>query len=110
MAQKKTGLDKFMEKQFGGHGVKIGSPASERELPNSDYRSDNERAAETSGGKAKAGRPARTEKPEMATVIIKMDRELKRKLEEVKYISYKSSLKDVIIEAANDIIKKYGVE
>ena len=108
MAEKKTGLEKFMTKQFPG-GVKIGEPANnvEREIPS---REETVSSVQEEVKKNKGGRPPKKDKPEQATIMLNVDRELKRKLEEVKYLTHKSTLKDVLIEAMNDILKKYEID
>lgn len=108
MAKKQTGLEKFMNKQFTG-GVKIGEPAAaeQRELP---AREEMSSPVQEEVKKNKGGRPPKKDKPEQATIMLNVDRELKRKLEEVKYITHKSTLKDVLIEAMNDILKKYEID
>lgn len=112
MAEKKnkTGLEKFMSKQFS-EGVKIGSPASEQKgRGRSASAEEGGESEDVRKEKNRGGRPKKADRQEQATIIIKIDRELKKKLEDVKYMSYKSTLKDVLVEAMNDIIKKYGVE
>lgn len=106
MAKKGTGLEKFMQNQFGDA------------VPIRTLREDNSAIQERTARREKAadeerqgrGRPALTEKPEMAPIMFKIDRNLKIKLETVKHITYKSSLKDVIVEALYDIVEKYGVK
>lgn len=108
MADKMTGLEKFMTKQFKG-GVKIGEPVDnvEREIP---AREEMTSPVQEEVKKNKGGRPPKKDKPEQATIMLNVDRELKRKLEEVKYLTHKSTLKDVLIEAMNDILKKYEID
>lgn len=103
MAKKQTGLEKFMGKTFTG-GVRIEAPTEARE-----HRELPAEAAvvEESKRPGKVGRPKSEGKVEQSTIIVKVDTELKRKLEDVKYLTHKSTLKDVIIEAMNDIVKKY---
>lgn len=122
MAKKLTGMEKFMAKQFGSGGVKIATPDDVRqvaETPLADIQSP-ETPKDDKAGKTpvqaaeqavarRRGRPAKTETVEMETIYLKIDRGLKWKLEQVKHISYKSTLKDVIVEAMNDICQKYGV-
>lgn len=108
MAKKQTGLEKFMDKTFTG-GVKIetsAEPREHREMPAAEEAAV-EQPKPTTG---KVGRPRSEGKVEQVTIIVKVDRELKRKLEEVKYLTHKSTLKDVLIEAMNDILRKYEVE
>ena len=114
-----TGLDKFLGKQFSD-GIKIGTPTNEarqRERAVEDVKEnvpeiksvEMEEVQEVQPAVRKRGRPA-VEGEEKATIIIKVDRELKKKLDEVKYKTYKSTMRDVLIEAIVDICKKYDVE
>lgn len=107
MSEKKIGLEKFMAAQFGG-GVRIGEPATaeQREIP---AKEETAQPAQHEVKRNRGGRPPKKDKPEQATIMLNVDRELKRKLEEVKYVTHKSTLKDVLIEAMNDILKKYDI-
>lgn len=106
---KKTGLEKFMDKSFTG-GVKISSPAETREVQElQNTVPAGHQDAEAPKARGKAGRPPKTDKVEKATIIIKVDWELKRKIDEVKYITHKSTMRDVVVEALYDIVKKYGL-
>lgn len=105
MAKKQTGLEKFMGKTFTG-GVKIENPTESREVRKTPAAEPAAPAEETKEPK-RPGRPRSEGKAEQSTIIVKVDRELKRKLEEVKYLTHKSTLKDVIVEAMNDIVRKY---
>lgn len=109
--KKKTGFDTFMDKNFGS-SVTIGTPSEsrrERLAAQPEIVQDSKEIAQVEKKDVKRGRPRKT-KPEQAAIVLNIDRDLKEKLEAVKNITHRSTLKDIIIEAMFDVIKKYGIE
>ena len=130
MSEKKnTGFEKFMRKQFT-EGVKIGTATGEKRVSRTEREEspmpelvlevpavEEEVAANieepvVSEQERRVGRPkmAENRKDEIATIIIKVDRDVKKKLEDLKHETYKSSVKDVIMEAVYDLFQKYGIK
>lgn len=65
--------------------------------------------AETKRGK---GRPKISEEEKKNKVVInfQVSRNLKMKIEELRLKTYRNSVTDVMIEAINDVLRKYGME
>ena len=48
-------------------------------------------------------------KRETVAINFRIDAELKYQLEEIKYRTHRSSVTDILVEAINDVVKKYSV-
>jgi len=134
MGNKKTGFEKFIDKQFEDPGVNIVQPVHEkgaRMTREERLRLVQADSQEKGGGgeppetvkedvKENAGKPQKRERgrpamdPELKrneeVLHVKIDRELKRKVEHLMIDTYRSSVKDLVVEALRDLLKKYGAE
>lgn len=97
---KKTGFDSFMEKNFD---KSVGVEQSVDET-RERHETGVQRTAER-----RPGRPRKTDKPVQSAIHLVIDSDLKEKLEQVKNLTHRSTLKDIIIEGMYDVIKKYGL-
>lgn len=136
---KKTGFEKFVERQFEEDGVKIASPAATgthrmtreerlalarsedpvRQEPtgqgSEDPAEQEVRPVEVSSEPAAQkgrGRPALDPalKQNLVPLHFSVDIEVKRKLERLKIDTYRSSVKDLLMEAIRDLLVKYNVD
>ena len=128
----KKGLEKLMEKQFGESSISIASPESTRRMSADELKRVNEQmeaerrgqpepAEETvapamSGApvpeKKRMGRPAKDPAVKAKEVPLNtmVDAELKYRLEELRLKLYRSSRKDLVVEALHDLFRKYDFE
>lgn len=98
----KTGLQKFTEKAFSEtHIPNIAVPeAGARRLAPS------ERGTVSSVG-ARRGRPV-GRKANQVRIHFLMDEDLKESLDSLKDRLHRGSVKDLLVEAVNDLLEKYG--
>lgn len=122
MANVKTGFDKLVESHSGVSVVPV-VPSGDGGRRVRDVRDVRGGGVQDEGGPADAGRgsaapavqvpprgrPPKYGKRETVAINFRIDAELKYQLEEIKYRTHRSSVTDILVEAINDVVKKYSV-
>lgn len=115
----KTGFDKLVE-AHSGISVVPASPVSGAPRGGRYEREGGVREQEQPAGQGSApavaadpapkrGRPVKHLRRETVPINFKIDAELKYQLEELKFRLHRSSVTDILVEAINDVVKKYSV-
>lgn len=115
----KTGFDKLVEAHSGVSvvpaspvpgGLRGGRDEGAREERGQELPVGRGSAPEAAAGRTvQRGRPLKYGKRETVPINFRIDADLKYQLEELKFRLHRSSVTDILVEAINDVVKKYSV-
>lgn len=88
----------------------IGTPArtQQRNIPSNVPEAKKEGSQEAPAVQHAPAAPAANK--EVVILNFQISRDAKNKIEKIKQLTYRSSMKDVVVEALNDLFQKYGIQ